>query len=64
MSYFKERTGEAEAMRDGRGDLLFRMQPVDREEFQQVVEAGEVFPHKTTYFYPKLWSGLVLWSLE
>ena len=64
VSYFKERTGEAEAMRDGRGDLLFRMQPVDREEFQQVVEAGEVFPHKTTYFYPKLWSGLVLWSLE
>ena len=64
VSYFKEGTGESEALRDGRGDLLFRMRPVDRGEFQRVVEQGEVFPHKTTYFYPKLWSGLVLWPLE
>ena len=64
VRYFKEGTGEVEALGSGEGDLLFRMRPVDAREFQGVVEGGEVFPHKTTYFYPKLWSGLVLWPLE
>jgi uncharacterized protein (DUF1015 family) len=63
IDYFKEGTGESDAIRSGRGDLLFRMRPVERDEFQSVVQGGEVFPHKTTYFYPKLWSGLLLWSL-
>lgn len=64
VRYFKEGTGEREALERGEGDILFRMKPVGRSEFQAVVEGGEVFPHKTTYFYPKLWSGLVLWRLE
>jgi uncharacterized protein (DUF1015 family) len=62
--YFKEGTGEDEALRSGRADLLFRMRPVSREEFQSVVRGGELFPHKTTFFYPKLRSGLVMWELE
>lgn len=62
--YFKECTGEDEALERGEGDILFRMEPVDRRELQEVVQGGEVLPHKTTYFYPKLWSGLVLWALE
>lgn len=64
VSFYKEGTGEDEALRDGAGDLLFRMRPVDRGEFQDVIDGAEVFPHKTTYFYPKLWSGLVLWRFE
>ena len=64
VAFFKEGTGENEALREGRGDLLFRMRPVGRSEFQEVIDGAEVFPHKTTYFYPKLWSGLVLWQLE
>ena len=39
------------------------MPPVGRDEFQSVVEGRETFPHKTTYFYPKLWSGLACWRL-
>ena len=42
------------------GDLIVRA--ADGRTF--VVEGGEVYPHKTTYFYPKLWSGMVLWPLE
>jgi len=64
VSYYKEGTGENEALRRGDGDVLFRMRPVDRREFRDVIEGGEVYPHKTTYFYPKLWSGLVLWPVE
>jgi len=64
VRYFKEGTGELEALRRGEGDILFRMKPVGARDFQGVVQGGEVLPHKTTYFYPKLWSGLVLWPLE
>ena len=64
MSYFKEGTGENEALLRGDGDILFRMNPVERQEFQDVVQGGELFPHKTTYFYHKLWSGLVLWPFQ
>ena len=63
VTYFKESTGENEALQRGDGDLLFRMPPVGRDEFQSVVEGRETFPHKTTYFYPKLWSGLACWRL-
>ncbi len=63
VTYFKEGTGERVALERGDGDVLFRMQPVGRDEFRGVVEGHEVFPHKTTYFYPKLWSGLALWRL-
>ncbi|MBL05177.1 MAG: DUF1015 domain-containing protein [Planctomycetota bacterium] len=62
--FYKEGTGEDDALREGKGELLFRMRPVGRSEFQAVIDGSEVFPHKTTYFYPKLWSGLVLWRLE
>jgi uncharacterized protein (DUF1015 family) len=63
IQYWKEGTGEREALHGKRGDLLFRMRPVNREEFRAVVEGGETFPHKTTFFYPKLWSGLALWAM-
>lgn len=64
VAYYKEGTGEREALAAGEGQILFRMRPVDRGEFRGVVEGGEVLPHKTTYFYPKLWSGLLLWPIE
>jgi uncharacterized protein (DUF1015 family) len=64
IEYFKEGSGEKEALDRGDGDLLFRMRPVSPGELRAVVDGGEVFPHKTTFFYPKLWSGLVLWALD
>jgi uncharacterized protein (DUF1015 family) len=64
IRYFKQGTGEDQALASGEGDILFRMNPVDPREFQEVVEGGELFPHKTTFFYPKLWSGLVIWPIE
>ena len=61
--FYKEGTGEDEALQEGTGALLFRMRPVGRGEFQEVIDGAEVFPHKTTYFYPKLWRGLARWRL-
>jgi uncharacterized protein (DUF1015 family) len=31
---------------------------------RDVAAAGDKMPQKSTFFYPKLWSGLLLRSLE
>jgi len=45
------------------GGTAFLMQATTMEELRRVCQAGEVMPHKSTYFYPKLASGLVINSL-
>lgn len=38
----------------------FLMQPTTMEELRAVCSAGDLMPQKSTYFYPKLASGLVI----
>jgi len=45
-------------------DLGFLVRPTRVEQVREVALAGEVMPQKSTYFYPKLLSGLVFRSLE
>ncbi|MBI5233941.1 MAG: DUF1015 domain-containing protein [Deltaproteobacteria bacterium] len=40
--------------------ILFVMNPTRIEQVRAVAEAGLVMPQKSTYFYPKLLSGLVI----
>jgi uncharacterized protein (DUF1015 family) len=42
----------------------FLMQPTTMEELRAVCNAGDLMPHKSTYFYPKLASGLVINPLD
>ncbi len=44
--------------------VLVRMPPVGKEEFWRRAGAGEVFPPKTTYFVPKIPTGVVARLLE
>jgi uncharacterized protein (DUF1015 family) len=44
--------------------VAFFLRPVRMPEFKAIVEAGEIMPKKSTYFYPKLLSGLVINKLE
>jgi len=41
-------------------DLAFIMNPTRIEQIKNVSLAGEVMPQKSTYFYPKLLTGLVI----
>lgn len=43
---------------------VFLMQATTMEEMRDVCRTGEVMPQKSTYFYPKLASGLVVNPLE
>jgi uncharacterized protein (DUF1015 family) len=45
-------------------NIAFLMNPVSIEQVREIAFAGEVLPQKSTDFYPKLLSGLTIYSLE
>ena len=53
-----------QALRDAGGaQAVFLLNPTRVEDLKSVADAGEVMPQKSTYFFPKLASGLVIHSL-
>lgn len=46
------------------GGMTFLMQPNTMEELRAVCRAGDLMPQKSTFFYPKLASGLVINTLS
>ena len=44
--------------------IAFLMNPTKIEEVVSVAESGEVMPQKSTFFYPKIPSGLVFYPLD
>lgn len=52
------------SVREGANQMAFLLRPLSMELFEAVVSSGERLPPKSTYFYPKLPTGLVINSLE
>jgi uncharacterized protein (DUF1015 family) len=48
------------AVGTGKAQLAFLMNPTRIEQVRNVARAGHTMPHKSTFFYPKLLSGLVV----
>ena len=48
------------AVDDGEAEVAFLLRPASLGQVWSLAEAGEVMPQKSTYFYPKLLSGLLL----
>jgi uncharacterized protein (DUF1015 family) len=44
----------------GKARLAFLLNPTRIEQVQEVASAGLIMPRKSTYFYPKVMSGLIL----
>ena len=51
-------------LREGAPIVAVRVRAVTSAELFATVKAGKVFPPKSTYFYPKLWSGMVMRLFE
>ena len=49
-----------QAIADGQAQLALLLQSTPVSAVQEVALAGDVMPHKSTYFYPKLATGIVL----
>jgi uncharacterized protein (DUF1015 family) len=45
-------------------NVAFLMNPARIDQVREIAFAGEVLPHKSTDFYPKLLSGLTIYGLE
>jgi uncharacterized protein (DUF1015 family) len=51
-------------VRGGRGQVLFLMNATPVSQVRAVAEAGEVMPQKSTFFYPKVVTGLAFHTLD
>ncbi len=51
------------AVERGEGQAFFVMNPTPVSTIREVAEAGEVMPQKSTYFYPKVLTGLLFHTL-
>lgn len=59
IQYVKADEEAVRVARETKG-AAFLMQPTTMEELRAVCSAGDLMPQKSTYFYPKLASGLVI----
>ncbi|MBK9121049.1 MAG: DUF1015 domain-containing protein [Phycisphaerales bacterium] len=59
IEYIKSNSGAVAAARQA-GGCAFLLQPTTMAELRAVCTAGDLMPQKSTYFYPKLASGLVI----
>lgn len=63
IQYVKSAAGAVTTARETQGSV-FLLQPTTMAEMRDVCSAGDLMPQKSTYFYPKLASGLVINPLE
>ncbi len=60
LDYTRNPVDAVAAVRDGRAGLAFLLSPCTSREVMAVADAGENMPQKSTYFYPKVPTGLII----
>jgi uncharacterized protein (DUF1015 family) len=60
VGLLKDRNAVLEEVHAGRYGAAFLLNPPSIQQVKRVVEAGEIMPRKTTFFYPKVATGLVI----
>jgi uncharacterized protein (DUF1015 family) len=64
VTYTAYRDEAERAVDEGEAEAAFLLRPTRIEDVWDVARRGEVMPQKSTFFYPKLTSGLLLMSVE
>lgn len=64
LIYWKSTERAIRETSDGNCQYTFILNPTRVEDVQNVAGAGEKMPQKSTYFFPKIVSGLVLHSVD
>jgi uncharacterized protein (DUF1015 family) len=64
LEYTVDANAALDAVREGRADGAFLVNPPTITDVEQVSDAGATMPEKSTYFFPKLVTGLVLNPLD
>ena len=63
LKYIRDPAEAIDEVRKGGAQVAFLMNPVRMEQVRDIAFAGEVLPQKSTDFYPKMLSGLTIYSL-
>lgn len=63
FTYTRDPEEALDAVKNGAG-ASFLMNPPTVDDMRHIALGGEKMPQKSTYYYPKILSGLVLWSLN
>ena len=64
LAYSKDLDDALASVNDGRADAAFIMRGTPIDQVREVAAAGETMPPKSTFFYPKIPTGLLLNPLE
>ena len=64
LRYVKDNEQALAAAREPDVQAVFMMNPTKVTQVMAVSEAGEVMPQKSTYFFPKIASGIVCNPLD
>ncbi len=63
IAYTRDASEAVQAVEQGAA-VSFLMNPPSVEDMQRIAMGGEKMPQKSTYYFPKILSGLVIWSLN
>ena len=64
ITYVREFQAALAAVREGTAQIAFLLNPTRLEQMRDIALSGQVMPQKSTDFYPKVLSGLILYTLE
>jgi len=64
LAYTRSEADAIRAVASGEAKAAILVRPTRLEQLAEVASAGDVMPQKSTYFYPKLLTGLVFYPLE
>jgi len=64
ITYLRDAGSAVDRVKNGDYKLAFFLNPTKLDQVKGIARMGEKMPHKSTYFYPKLLSGVVINKLE
>ena len=64
IKYLREASEAVDEVRTGKADVAFLIKPVTLDQMKDISLKLDVMPQKSTDFYPKLLSGLAMYTLD
>jgi uncharacterized protein (DUF1015 family) len=64
LTYEREAAAALDGVTGGAAQIAFLLNPCDVEQVIRIATAGEVMPQKSTDFFPKLMSGIAMYSVN
>ena len=60
INYVHDNSTFSERLENSKGQIGFLMRPFPLDDFKRITDSGKRLPPKSTFFYPKLSTGIVI----